>query len=115
MMSSAYTLFAQEWQEYYQSYQEKFANKDYEHAIISLNNALLIIEDNNLLEGVDYALVLSELGELYYITKEYENSIVYYQKSNSILAKNESNTKIFITNFERIADAYFKLKDLKIS
>lgn len=115
MLSSVYTLFAQEWQEYYQSYQDEFANKDYDHAIINLNNALLIIEDNNLLEGVDYALVLSELGELYYITKEYENSIVYYQKSNSVLDKNESNKNICITNSERIADAYFKLKDFKKS
>jgi CHAT domain-containing protein len=115
MMSSVYTLFAQEWQEYYQSYKDDFANKDFDHAIISLNNALLIIEDNKLLEGVDYALVLSELGELYYITKEYQNSIVYYQKSNKVIAKNESYINICIANFERIADAYFKLKDLKKS
>ena len=67
-------------------------NINYLHQTIEVcNEALKVMEENNLKDFVRRAKIFARLGKAYYLKKDYENSINFYDKS--LLEDQNANVK----------------------
>lgn len=81
-------------------------NKNYQSAILNFKK---IIDNSEYLDLNFRLSILNNIGNNYFILKEYKNALIYFIKSDSIAKNRDVDKNIIKTTYKGLADSYEKL------
>jgi signal transduction histidine kinase len=88
------------------------SNFNFKKSLIQYKNGLDLIKSNRLDYDKEKALILNNIGNLYFQKKDYKTAISYYKQSSEIKNLRYSNGEIFVANYSSIFSCKVHLNEL---